>query len=821
MIAAVCSQILLRGMPLLRAAIASAVMGAVLAAAAPAAESPTGRRTTDRNADLIAALIDQGQYGVAEAICQRHLAVAPGGTPENAAWSIRLSSVRIAGLLAAGVDEDEAWRAAREPLERALSGYESSALAPWLQLQRLLVELARSESRGMRFLANPADTATRDAMLEGLRGAIAGLRELDARLAEMIPLVNAGRLPEAAAAADLIRLQQTVRHRVVEALLLRGDAYPPGSDDALAAATEAEQAAESLLQSSAADATAREAAVRMRAEARRRSGDPGAAVALLQSFLQENGSVEPATIAELVLAELEQGHREEAAQWLDAFYGERPAAAPRSLEMDLARLRYLTHDAEAAATRGEIAAWIEQIGHRNGAYARRRAETEMLQVVRVEPSEGNATLMAARAGELLRSGRPQGAAEAAHLLAEASLAAERDDPAEAFRLGVQSGAVLVKLGRHAEAARQFAAVATRMADQPHAAAVHFEAARQQAKHLAAAPPEQAAAASEAVERMLEDQLRRWPESEEAIAARLWLIRIREAAGEFARAAEVALRLPTGAVEWPAAIRQAGRLWRQALAASDDPRQRQETASQALAALARVAQPHAAIAAEERNLIAAVTLDREPLQANWVQSPPADDEDALGDFAADLHRVRLGSVDPRGIALSVPDVPDRETIVYLALQRLRDDAAAYPAERERLGRSMLRIIEGAGSGGPAREFLEAEAMALSGDWRAAAERIERIAEGPPRQPAALRRGAQLLGSLDDPQAKERAIEIWSRLSAGLPKGSDGWHEAKLATIELMAARGDASEAAKLARFVLLTQPPADPTLKAAYQRWSSR
>lgn len=810
----------LRSMPVLRSVFAA--VGLILAAPlAPAAESPTGRRTTDRNADLIAALIDEGQLGVAEAICQRHLAAAPVGTPDNAAWSIRLSSVRVAGLLAAGVDEDEAWISAREPLERALSGYETSAVAPWLRLQRLLVDLARSENRGMRFLANPADTATRDAMLEGLRATIAGLRELDTGLAEIIPLADAGRLPQAAAAADLIRLQQVIRRRVVEALLLRGDAYPEGSDDALAAATEAEQAAEALLQSTAADAAAREAAVRMRAEAKRRSGDPGAAVALLQSFLQQAGSPEPSTIAEIVLAELERGNRQEAARWLDAFYGARPAAAPRSVEMDLARLRYLTHDGDAAADRAEIAAWIEQIGHRNGPYARRRAETEMLRVVRVQPSEGNATLMAARAGELLRSGRPQDAAEAAHLLAEASLAAQRDNPAEAFRLGVQAGAVLVKLGRHAEAARQFAEMATRMAEQPRAAAVHFEAARQQAKHVAAAPPEDAAAASEVVERLLEDQLRYWPESEQAIAARLWLLKIHEAAKDYERAAEVALRLPNQAVEWPAAIRQAGRLWRQALAATDDPRQRQETAARALTALAAVAEPHAAIAGEERNLIAAVTLERDALQGNWVQSPPPDEEDSLGDFAGDLYRVRLASVDPGGVALSAPDVADRDTIVDLALQRLRDDAADHPADRERLARSMLRIIEGAGSGGTAREFLHAEALALSGDWKEAAERIERIAEGPPRQPAALRRGARLLGSLDDPQAKGRAIEIWNRLSSGLPKGSDGWHEAKLAAIELTAARGDASEAAKLARFVLLTQPPNDPTLKAAYQRWSSR
>lgn len=809
----------------LRPIVASVVLGLVLAVPyAFGAESPTGRRTTDRNADLVAALIDEGQHAAAEAICTRHLAGVTAGSAEHAAWAIRLSSVRVARLLSAGIDEDEAWQSAREPLEHAIDGYESAAAVPWLQLQRLLVELARSENRAMRFVANPADTATRDKLLDGLRTTIAGLRELDVRLAEMIPLSDAGRLPEAAAARDLIRLQQTIRRRVVEALLLRGDAYPPGSDDALAAATEAEQAAEALLESASPDAASREAAVRMQAEAKRRAGNPRAAAELLHSFLERHGSLEPQTIAEMVLAELEQGNTQEAERWLAAFYGDRPAGAPQSTAMDLARLRYLTHDGESTADQQEIAAWIEQIGHRNGPYARRRAETEMLRAVRIHPGDGNATLLAARAGELLRGGRPEDAVEAADLLREASMAAESGDPAEAFRLGVQAGAVLAKLGRHAEASRRFAETATRLADQPRAAAVHFEAARQQAKDVSAESANDAAAAAaaaERVERLLVDQLRLWPESEEALAARQWLMQIYEAANAFEDAAEVALRLPADAVDWPAAIRQAGRLWRKALAASERPQQRLETARRALAALADVPEPQMAEAAEEIRLIGALTLDREELQAIWAETPPPAEELALGDFADDLRRARLTPVDPQGVALSAPDVSDRETIVDLALQRLRDDAVSHAADRERLARSMLRIADGAGEGGAVRQHLLAEALALSGDWQAAAERIEKIAAGPPPQPDMLRRGARLLGSLEDRKAKERAIEIWNRLSSGLPKGSEAWHEAKLAAIELMAERGDANEAAKLARFVLLTQPPTDPVTKAAYQRWSSR
>ncbi|WP_164104264.1 hypothetical protein [Candidatus Laterigemmans baculatus] len=810
-----------------------------------AAPAPTGRSTTDRDADLIAALIAAGQTEAAVEICQRHLAANSPGSAANAVWSIRLSAARVAALQAAGVDDDAAWDAAREPLEAALRGYESEPPAPWLELQRWLVSLARSHQRAMRYLANPTDAAVRDRLLTELRTTVKGLRALESRLAEIIPLADNGRLETAAPAADLIHLQQTVRRRIVEALLLRADAYPAGSDDALAAATEAEQLAGSLLDAGTGDLESREAAVRTWAETRRRSENPQAAVELLNEWLAEHGSLAPETRAQLVLAELQAGNRERAAELVQAFYGDDPSAAPASTEMDLARLRFLLDgQTDSTADRQQAAAWIDQIARRSGAYARRRAETEVLRVVRVRPSEGNATLMAARAGQLLREGGEAATLQAARLLGEASAAIE--DPADGFRWGLQSAAAFAKLQRHAEASRAFATTALRWPEQPQASAVHFEAARQWSQQIAqttatpegTAPegpvpegtaPADAAAAVERLEAMLVEHLRRWPATPEAEQARQWLLKLYEASQRYDRAARVVLQLPADAVAWPEALAQAGRLWRQALAATESAEARAELAREALATLGQVPPEQAARAVQEANLIAALTLSREALQTAW-QAPPqastvAGDTAGAGAgaaFANDLRRLRLEAIDPRTVALATSNFQDSQTVIELALQRLRDDALENPEDRSRLARGMLRLVEGSGDKAVTEHPLVADALALSGQWQEAAARWERLASDPNRRDKGrrgelLRHGAEVLGSLGDPAAQRRAIEIWNRLAQGLPQGTAPWHEAKLAAARLLEKTGQREEAARLAKFVLLTQPPEDPALRAEYQR----
>ena len=115
-----------------------------------AAESPTGRRSTDREADLIDALVDEGMAKEAEAICERSITAAERGLPNHAMWSIRLSAVRAAILREQASEDPDAWQRAGEPVRSLLQSYGNEPFAEWLRLQSLLVELSHGEVLAMR-----------------------------------------------------------------------------------------------------------------------------------------------------------------------------------------------------------------------------------------------------------------------------------------------------------------------------------------------------------------------------------------------------------------------------------------------------------------------------------------------------------------------------------------------------------------------------------------------------------------------------------------------------------------------------------------------
>ncbi len=65
---------------------------------------------------------------------------------------------------------------------------------------------------------------------------------------------------------------------------------------------------------------------------------------------------------------------------LAAFYGDATETAPRSIEMDLARLDFLMRSDRGS----EVGAWLDVIERRGGAYARRRAEAISLASLRCD-----------------------------------------------------------------------------------------------------------------------------------------------------------------------------------------------------------------------------------------------------------------------------------------------------------------------------------------------------------------------------------------------------------------------------------------------------
>jgi hypothetical protein len=132
---------------------------------------------------------------------------------------------------------------------------------------------------------------------------------------------------------------------------------------------------------------------------------------------------------------------------------------------------------------------------------------------------------------------------------------------------------------------------------------------------------------------------------------------------------------------------------------------------------------------------------------------------------------------------------------------------------------LRIVEGNQSSEPSQQIAIATAKAWTGDWQEAYRLLMVLAadkRAEVNSADVLRQAANLLGGIDNAEAKQRAIEVWNRIAGGLKQSSPAWHEAKLSAIEQMVGVGQIVEATKLARYIMLTQPSSEPKFQERYQ-----
>ena len=102
----------------------------------------------------------------------------------------------------------------------------------------------------------------------------------------------------------------------------------------------------------------------------------------LDLFVRLVGTPTPVNVLAMqVHLDLRQNRNDQAGRRLAAYYQSNPKSAPRSIEMDLARLEHMI-----ATNDTQVADWLESIEQRNGAYARRRAESISLARMRSDLS---------------------------------------------------------------------------------------------------------------------------------------------------------------------------------------------------------------------------------------------------------------------------------------------------------------------------------------------------------------------------------------------------------------------------------------------------
>ncbi len=778
--------------------------------------APIVRTTLNRWTDLLPAMLRQEQFADAAALCKSRLENAKQGSLEYAQWVSRLAGVRLAEKLSRGTVADEEIESVAEPITALIGAYHDSMLVPFLRFQA--IELWRSACFQDCIAASINGTDSMEAQRAVARSAKL-IRDSEAliRDVEMQRAVyeKAGGTATLAVASDLEELDQRLHIGVVQTMLAITEVFPPDSDDQRDAATKALRYADASLQSLSSGSRGWMEMQHVRIEAMLRSGNTQGAMdsyeALASSPVDDADRQTRALGLRLELAD---------EQWvglstqLHDFFGGDPDAAPRSFEMDLVRLRFLVrlkgltsdqvsklvgvpNDLERA-----INEWIESIGKRNGAYERRRAEAIVLNELKVGGSDTdqtalNPSLIAMQGEEWLRRGDLVRAGE---LLAAAAIA--DPDAERSLRHALKSAAVYVAAQDSAKAASILYRTAMKHPNQSTSAAMAVQAAM-----LLGGTSDRRYHAQ--VETMIRESIAIWPLVGPVEAARTWLVDVLVEQNRWADIATVSTLNLQSNFDASRMMELVGR-WRKASAMTP----REELA--ALSEQFQLAFESEQVETNEFTRLAylgsaAFALSRDQLRSidtsNLGEASARSEEIAT---ALALLRFRRSLVVDE--SLRQPDVTFQADVQ----RRLMNDALMDPSLRA----PVARLI----ASWPAKEDDSIDhiqrliwlgklddARSAADNWLAKTDERGR----------SVRELAHAFESGSEVSLRRESVRWWDELSSGLPRGSEPWHQTKLHAAELLASLGDVSEAAKRAKYILLTQPPRDTSIRDRYEALAAR
>ena len=747
------------------------------------------RTTNDRDHDLIKALLTRQRFDEAEQICRDEYAQLDPKSDAAARWAIRQSVVLSAQQLTTKTFSQSDIQRAQKPVSDLLKSYPEHRRALFLKAQLADVEKSAAWHEVVIVSISPPDDQRTESAMKRLANTTRALGELaEQSQLTVAKLSGTGTsLSDKAIASDTKRLQYELQADIVSMALMQTELFAPGSRDRISAAVKAKNSADDTLRDMPDASVARQAIERMRIDALLRGGDyANAERSLVELARSMNGVVSPRVLALQIQLELLQNRDAIAAKRLAGFFGGDPENATRSIEMDLVRLEHLVRKNDT-----DVGSWLESIERRHGAYARRRAEALSLTKLRSGSSVSavDPSIVAAQGQEWLRRNDPE---RAAKLLAAAAQA-ERD-PDRAIVRASEAAAAYVKADQAEAAADILRSVSLDNRQANKASAAHLQA----AVLLSSSKLADAAAK---VEQLLRATHREWPTSEAAASARKWLLTLLDRQSRKLDAAVAATQFLSASTA-PAKVDETLSRW------SDLIRQSRSEETELLimqfqtAAAAKLELPNVA----NRYPFTACFL----VEQNSLANLPTK---LTGEAGSDpftnafLQFRRDQSVEP--VLLKPPT-----ELIDLANWRLMRDAKLNARVRQSV--ADLTKDWGAGSVGNQATLLvwrdrRDEAMAL----------IQRMTKDSPNAAALWRDFAVALAGTGKREDQTMAVTVWERLSNGLPKGSDAWHEAKIAAIELLLQTGETEEAARRSKYILLTDSPADPKLRERYEAAANR
>ncbi|WP_147868197.1 hypothetical protein [Stieleria maiorica] len=777
-----------------------------------------GRMTDDAESDVVESLLAAGRLEEAEWYCRNELRHHPEGQLKHAKWTARLAMVLAENNATAifnGKPSDLIARlepliaSACQPIERLRPSYPDSPWDVFLEATQLAVQQRVLRAAIIVASVSPPNPDTTTALLSKLsrlQFEASELHEAASRhwSSSSSEFNRGGTKSDGLAADQYLRLMQELLLQRVSVALMQCELFPKDSTDYRAAGADAALVAEEAILALADGSDAKRVARGLRAEALLRSGEIATARDIIDDVQDRPGyQTSPRWTALRVRLQLAQGDMASARATCDAFYRSTDSELPAAerLEMDFAKLDVLLADAKDDGT---VANWIDWIEQSGGAFARRRAESIAIALLRSDKSPSDTaaprrmspSLIAAQGEDWLRRGD---ARQATVLLREAALAEPR--PEAALQYAAKSAAASIA----AKDSREAIEVLRRVA-QKHAAHEIAHTLTMQAALLASKPfagVDQPKVRLALLEDVLKEVSQTWPTRDAAVKANAWLCRILVQSGRLEQAARDALELLTLGKR----VDQVGptmALWFDYLSDLELDQATDEIRSLA-ATLGELADEDDALA-EPIHRVAILLFDR-PQMA--FDSSALAGSDRSTEFLTHLQRFR-GSGGAGGGAIPTDGVDD--TLLSRARWRLERDAMLDTTAQRAIGAELLTWPN-------ANEWQSAAAQLWSVQDEASVEAIKRLALSGNPKPPSLRRGMQLLAGSDSEAARWSAIELADRLAATMKLGSEDWYGAKLQAIQWLVEIGEQEQATKRARYVLLLHGPDDGELRRRFEAFA--
>lgn len=774
------------------------------------------RTTNNVGNDLVRSLADAGRFDDAEWVCRNSLSNVNTGQLSHSRWSARLAEVlaeRNVLELFKGRSSDLSERiapamdAACRPIDAVLASYPNSPGTDFLAASKLGIRQRILRAAIVAASVSPPNEQLTSRLLSQVSRLQIDTQDLQKTARDRWSKL--GTRPELAAtktepisAAEYNRLFQQLSIQRISLAILQTELFDPKTADYRSAASAAVSLAKQAILALPDSAPAKQTATVFLAESLLRSGDNATANELIQRIAVDPVAVRsPVWTAIRVRYQLAIGKTTEAQRLCEFFYSspnsiqQTPA---RSIEMDFAKLDVLLAD---QAGDGQVASWLDVIERHGGAFARRRAEAIAIGSLRSgaltskgSPKRGvSPALIAAQGEDFLRRNDPS---QAATFLREAALAESVANTA--FVYAAKSAAAAIAATEFESAVEVLQATARKHLSDSKASDLMMQAALIASKPF---PPTDDVKKRVA---LLEDILREisqtWPQRDVAVKTNAWLCRFLVQTNRVDDAAQASVEL-LSLGRRPDQLGPAMTLAFESLSQMDSERLTLELNSLS-GTLSEITDETPSLAEPIRR-VAIWLLDRHSLSD---QSPNLNGDDDATEFLRQLARFRIsgeGSLETSGLD---------QVLLRRARWRLERDAMSDASLQQPIGRVLAKW---SGS----TEWQTAMAQLWTLQDQASIESIKRLAVTGNHQPSPLRRGMKLLAASQSPEAKLAAIELSDRLASTMKTKTKPWYETKLQAMVWLKQIGQADQAMKRAKYLLLLHPPSDSGLRKQFEAFA--